>query len=168
MNSIRARHTTFSGYTCNKMTTVATAKVYAAVESINFNVLSDAARQLPSVCEAQVRYAAYFASTDANLNLGTFLRCLQHFIIHLQRYISTGITDAQLEHVLDDIYGLSTMPNITCQLKLVNAPDTYHVWLDTIILEMVEFANGAGYTLYALIITIALPHALKMATRTLQ
>jgi hypothetical protein len=143
------------------------AHVYEAVENIDNIILQANADKLPDICENHLRAAARSASVAPHINLGTFMRHVEHFMLHLERRITKqGLNPLETDFVINGIFKLCsplipTMPRMT----MVNAPETLHKWLDVIVASMHQCAQTAGFFFYYLVVSVIVPEAFLYSPR---
>jgi hypothetical protein len=143
------------------------AHVYKSVENIDNRILQANADKLPTIAENHLRAAARSASMAPHINLGTFLRHVEHFMLHLQRRMTNrGLSSSETDFVIDGIFTLCSplIPNMP-RMTMKNAPDTYHQWLDVIVATMHECAKSAGFFFYYLVVAVVVPEAFWYSPR---
>jgi len=136
------------------------AHIYKSVEDIDNRILQANADKLPTICENHLRAAARSASVAPHINLGTFLRHVEHFMLHLKRRMTQqGLNPSETDFVINGIFTLCSAVIAMPRMTMENVLETYHDWLDVIVATMHLCAKEAGFSFYYLVISVILPEA---------
>jgi len=142
-------------------------RVYTSVENIENRILQENKFKLPDFAENHLRFAARSASVAPHINLGTFLRQVENFMLHLNRRISTeGLNLEETEFVLNGTLNICSplIPNMP-KVEMNNVPQTYSDWLEDIVGTMHQCAKNAGFFFYYLVVSVVVPEAFLKSPR---
>lgn len=145
-------------------------QINKSLEKIDHNILHENADKLPVIAENHLRAAARSASMAPHINLGTFLRNIEHFMLYLQRHMTQrGLNLSETDFVIDGIFALCSplIPNMP-RVTMGNATQTYHKWLDVIITNMHHCSKTVGFFFYYLVVSVVVPEAFLYAPRVIQ
>jgi hypothetical protein len=139
--------------------------IYKSVEKIDKRLLEVNAERLPLIAEHHMLAAARAASISVYINLGTFLRQVEHFMIHLETRTARGLNVSETDYIIDGIFEICSFPTMP-RMRMENVLDEYHQWLKVIITRMHKCAETSGFLFYYVVVSLVLPEAFTRSLRS--